>query len=88
MKTIAKSGGALAAAALTLAVGFASVAPANAASSGGEKVHCYGVNACKGQSECKSANSSCKGQNACKAQGWIALDTNECTTRGGTPKFS
>ncbi|MGR8979835.1 MAG: BufA2 family periplasmic bufferin-type metallophore, partial [Gammaproteobacteria bacterium] len=25
------------------------------------KVHCGGINACKGQSECKTANNACKG---------------------------
>lgn len=42
------------------------------------KVACNGGNACKGQSECKSANSSCKGQNACKGQGFVSLTTDEC----------
>jgi hypothetical protein len=42
------------------------------------KVACTGGNACKGQSECKSANSSCKGQNACKGQGFVSLTPDEC----------
>lgn len=42
------------------------------------KVACNGGNACKGQSECKSANSSCKGQNACKGQGFVSLTPDEC----------
>ena len=59
------SGAALAAAALTLAVaGAATVTPASAAG----KVMCYGVNACKGQGACKSANNACKGQAACKGR--------------------
>ena len=51
-----------------------------AASQGGTeaKVACNGGNACKGQSECKSANSSCKGQNACKGQGFVSLTPEEC----------
>jgi hypothetical protein len=44
------------------------------------KVACNGGNACKGQSECKSANSSCKGQNACKGQGFVSLTPEECKT--------
>ena len=45
-----------------------------------------GVNACKGQSACKSANSSCKGQNACKGQGWVETSTTlECVAIGGRP---
>jgi len=42
------------------------------------KVACNGGNACKGQSECKSANNSCKGQNACKGQGFVSLTAEEC----------
>lgn len=42
------------------------------------KVVCNGGNACKGQSECKTANSACKGQNACKGQGFVNLTPAEC----------
>jgi hypothetical protein len=49
--------------------------------------NCVGVNACKGQSACKSANNSCKGQNACKGQGWIETGTTlECVAIGGKPQ--
>ncbi len=47
---------------------------------------CAGINACKGQSSCKSATNSCKGQNACKGQGW--KDSNsilDCLAQGGRP---
>lgn len=45
---------------------------------------CAGINACKGQSACKTAGSSCKGMNACKGQGWTSMSTSlECTTKGG-----
>ena len=43
------------------------------------KVHCTGVNSCKGTSECSSAKNSCKGQNSCKGMGWISLSQTECT---------
>jgi hypothetical protein len=44
------------------------------------QVQCAGVNACKGQSACKSANNACKGQNACKGKGFVnASTTIECT---------
>ncbi len=44
------------------------------------QVPCTGVNACKGQSACKSAKSSCKGMNACKGQGFVNAGTTfECT---------
>ena len=42
------------------------------------KIHCLGVNACKGQSACKSANNACKGQNSCKGKGFLEMTTQEC----------
>ena len=52
---------------------------ANMSHSGTEaKTACAGGNGCKGQSECKGANSSCKGQNACKGQGFVSLTPEEC----------
>ena len=52
------SGAAIAtAAALLFSVGSFTTASADEA-----KVHCDGVNSCKGQSSCKSAKNSCKGQ--------------------------
>lgn len=47
------------------------------------KVHCGGVNACKGTSECKTASHGCKGQNSCAGQGWVALSKEECEAKGG-----
>jgi hypothetical protein len=45
---------------------------------------CGGINACKGQSACKTASSSCKGQNACKGQGFVETkDAAECAAKGG-----
>ena len=44
------------------------------------QVPCTGVNACKGQSACKTAKSSCKGMNACKGQGFVNAGSSvECT---------
>ncbi len=34
------------------------------------KAKCFGGNACKGQSECKTTTNACKGQNACKGEGF------------------
>ena len=48
------------------------------------KIHCSGVNACKGKSECSSAKNGCKGQNECKGQGWVSMTENACVTKGGT----
>ena len=49
------------------------------------KVHCSGINSCKGTSECKSAKNDCKGHNACKGQGWVTKDSaKDCEAAGGT----
>jgi|JI10StandDraft_1071094.scaffolds.fasta_scaffold01441_18 hypothetical protein len=49
------------------------------------KVHCSGVNACKGQGGCKTAANACAGQNGCKGQGFVDVGTeDECKTKGGT----
>jgi hypothetical protein len=45
---------------------------------GDAKEHCAGVNACKGQSACKSANNACKGQNSCKGKGFLEMSKAEC----------
>jgi hypothetical protein len=42
------------------------------------KIHCAGVNACKGQSACKSAHNACKGENSCKGQGFLEMSKKEC----------
>jgi hypothetical protein len=66
----------------------ASAAPNPAGSSGaavaaGDKVHCYGVHACKGNSDCKTAENSCKGQNACKGHGFKGMAASECLAKDG-----
>jgi hypothetical protein len=56
-----------------------------------EKVKCYGVNACKGKSKCKTANNACKGQNACKGKGFVMKTEKKCEKANGTteePKAS
>jgi hypothetical protein len=42
---------------------------------------CYGVNSCKGQSDCKSA---CKGQNSCKGHGFKDLTAQQCSAQHGS----
>jgi hypothetical protein len=49
-----------------------------------DKVHCYNVHSCKGNSDCKTAEHSCKGQNGCKGHGFKALPAGQCLTQGGT----
>jgi uncharacterized membrane protein len=44
----------------------------------GAKIHCTGVNSCKGQSACKSANNACKGQNSCKGKGFLEMTKADC----------
>jgi uncharacterized membrane protein len=47
------------------------------------KVHCGGINSCKGTSDCKTAENSCKGQNSCKGHGFKAVTKTECDAKGG-----
>jgi hypothetical protein len=68
------SGAAIASAAAMLF----SVASITCASADDAKVHCTGVNSCKGQSSCKSASNSCKGQNSCKGKGFVEMTQKEC----------
>ena len=74
------TGATLAATAAAMLLGGAvslTSAPASA-----DSVHCSGINACKGQSSCKSASNSCKGQNACKGQGFSAASEKQCAAMG------
>ena len=75
------TGASLAAAAALILVAGCSTYDKSAQSA---EVHCSGINACKGQSACKSASNSCKGLNACKGQGWVpTASADECTRQGG-----
>jgi hypothetical protein len=49
-----------------------------------DKVHCYNVHDCKGNSDCKTAEHSCKGQNGCKGHGFKATTAKECLAKDGT----
>jgi hypothetical protein len=49
------------------------------------KVHCFGINSCKGKSECAvEGKSGCNGKNDCKGQGWISVSAKRCTAKKGT----
>lgn len=48
------------------------------------KVKCYGVNACKGKSACKTAANACKGKNSCKGKGFKMMTEKKCTKAGGS----
>jgi uncharacterized membrane protein len=66
------------------AAAFATVPVTSALAEGASSnVKCYGVNACKGQSECKTASSGCKGQNTCKGQGFKEMSEEQCKSKGG-----
>jgi hypothetical protein len=51
-----------------------------------KKVHCEGVNECKGKGECGGVGHDCAGNNQCKGKGWISLTEEECKAKGGTVK--
>lgn len=78
---------ALTAAMLALsATSFAAEAPKGSsgkAIAANDKVHCYNVHECKGNSDCKTAEHSCKGQNACKGHGFKAKAAAECLKNNG-----
>lgn len=63
---------------------FAASTPATSSAGDTAKVHCQGVNSCKGQGSCHSAANGCKGQNSCKGKGWIELSEKDCKAKGGT----
>ena len=52
---------------------FGAGAPLVASAADSAKVHCQGVNSCKGKGACHGASNGCAGQNGCKGKGW-ALD--------------
>jgi hypothetical protein len=84
------TGIALAMAAAGLMVGCAasqtSSSSVSASGDTAELVHCYGVNACKGHNDCKSASNSCAGQASCKGTGFVAMPSKACESVGGTSK--
>src|SRR6266436_2259084 len=47
------------------------------------KVKCYGANACKGKSECKTSMSECKGKNGCKGKGFEQMTEKACVEKLG-----
>ena len=75
----------------TLAVAMSAsaiAAPSPAGSHGaaigaGDKVHCYGIHSCKGNSDCKTAEHACKGQNKCAGHGFKGMKAKDCLESGG-----
>jgi len=54
-----------------------------AAIAAGDKVHCYGVHSCKGNSDCKTTEHACKGHNKCKTHGFKGMKAKACLDKGG-----
>jgi hypothetical protein len=82
MKQSIRTGALIAATAAAMAlsgVAFADTASATA----DDSVHCYGINSCKGQGSCKTAENACKGQNVCKGHGFLPTKAAECSAKGG-----
>ena len=82
-------GASLASAAALIALSMSAFAASNPAGSegaavaAGDKVHCYGVHSCKGNSDCKTAEHACKGKNACAGHGFKAMAASACLEKGG-----
>lgn len=76
---------AISAAATAALLALSAAAPTTAVYAKGDKlVPCYGVNGCKGQSDCKTAKNDCKGHNDCKGQGFKDLSKAQCAKAGGS----
>jgi len=87
--SIQSKGASLASIAAFMAISMSAVAAdapkgsSGAAIGASDKVHCYGVQSCKGNSDCKTAEHSCKGQNACKGHGFKAMPAKDCMEKSG-----
>jgi len=82
MKLSKKSGAKIAMTAAALIVSGTLATSAMAA--GGTQGKCFGVNGCKGQGACKTAQNDCKGHNACTGKGWLPMTDTECSEKSGT----
>jgi len=69
--------------AITAAGMLGAAAPSFADGSSEAKVHCYGVNKCKGHNDCKTAENACKGHAKCKGHGFVAVSAKACDHLGG-----
>ena len=72
--------------ATTAAIAFATAPVTSSIVYAADNVLCYGVNNCKGQSECQTATSTCNGNNACKGRGYLIKTESECKKMGGSLK--
>lgn len=83
MNAIKKTSGLALAIAAAGLIGCATAAETSSSASA-ELVHCYGVTACKGHNDCKTAENACKGQAECKGHGFAAMTSEACADAGGT----
>lgn len=86
-----QTGIALAIAAAGLVAGCAAFEPvssSNVSAGSSDLVHCYGVNACGGHNDCKSADNACAGKASCKGTGFVAMPSKACGDVGGKTKDS
>ncbi|MFV2056686.1 MAG: hypothetical protein ACC707_09475 [Thiohalomonadales bacterium] len=52
----------------------------------GEKFACWGINSCKGKTDCTTAFNACNGKNECKGKGFLNVASAEvCKEKGGVP---
>ena len=75
--------GIMIASAVATLIASGSLAARAADKAGGDKVHCSGINSCKGQGSCSGGGHGCKGQNSCKGQGWVETSAKDCADKGG-----
>ncbi len=84
MNTVKKlTGKSLAIAAASLFLASTGATFSTAAVAEEAKIHCMGVNGCKGSTACATASNACKGMNSCKGQGWLPMTKEECADKGG-----
>ena len=84
MKTATK-GMLIAASAATLLASTA-LRAGDGSSAATAKIHCAGVNACKGMGNCGGNGhscASCKGLNTCKGKGWVETTSADCKDKHG-----
>jgi len=77
------TGIALAVAAAGMLSATAPVFAAGDKSASDAKVHCYGVNKCKGHNDCKTSENACKGHASCKGHGFVTMSAEACDHLGG-----
>ncbi len=87
--SIQTKGATLASVAALMVLSMSAMAAENPAGSVGaavgasDKVHCYGVHSCKGNSDCKTTEHACKGKNACGGHGFKGMPAKACLDKGG-----